>query len=299
MNARHRFGFAAIAGPPNVGKSTLLNRIIGKKISIISRRPQTTRHRILGIKTMQNSQIVFVDTPGLHNDQGKTLNRVINRTAVSSLSDVDLILFMIDYKGWSKSLTDVFRHAQSKDTPIILLINKIDRLKDKTRLLPIIEQSRNIHKFSEIIPISALKLDKSTDFINIIVNHLPVGPPGFPEDQVTDRSQRFFAGELVREQTFTRLGQELPYSIAAEVIRFETNEKGVLCIDVILWVEKSGQKSIVIGKDGHQLKTIGMNARKQMEKSFDKRVYLNLWVKVKKGWGDRAALLHSLGYSDK
>ncbi|WP_423910339.1 GTPase Era [Candidatus Spongiihabitans sp.] len=300
--AHHRFGFATLAGPPNVGKSTLINRIIGQKISIISRRPQTTRHRILGVKTLPEFQIVFVDTPGLHNDQRKnrrnSLDKVINKTAIRSMSDVDVILFMIDYKGWSKSLSEVFRHAKSKNTPVILLINKIDRLKDKSRLLPLIQESKNRHDFVEILPISALKLEPINDFLKTVSRHLPAGPAGFPEDQITDRSEQFLAAELVREQIFMTLGQELPYAIAAEVDKFETNEKGVLCIDIVIWVEKIGQKSIVIGKQGQQLKTIGMNARKQMERSFDKKVYLNLWVKVKKGWADRAALLHSLGYTE-
>lgn len=295
---QHRFGFATLVGAPNVGKSTLLNRIIGQKISIVSRRPQTTRHRILGVKTLPEFQIAFVDTPGLHSDQRKSLNKVINKTAISSMSDVDVLLFMIDYKGWSKSLSDVFNLAEAKNIPIILLINKIDRLKDKSRLLPLIEESKNKYDFVEILPISALKLEPIDDFLKTLSKHLPVGAAGFPEDQITDRSQRFFAAELVREQIFRMLGQELPYAIAAEVDKFEINDRGVLCIDIVIWVEKSGQKSIVIGKDGQQLKAIGMNARKQMEHSFDKRIFLNLWVKVKKGWGDRSALLHSLGYTD-
>jgi len=299
MTSAHRFGFATLAGAPNVGKSTLLNRVIGQKISIISRRPQTTRHRILGVKTLADSQIVFVDTPGLHNDQRKALNKVINRTSISSLSDVDLILFMIDYKGWSKELNEVFASVKSKNVPIILLINKVDRLKDKSRLLPLIEQSRKIHNFLEIVPISALKMHDIDEFLNIVVSHLPEGPAGFPEQQITDRSQKFLASEFVREQTFSCLGQELPYSIATEVTKFELNENDILCIDVVIWVEKSGQKSIVIGKDGHQLKMIGMNARKQMQRSFGEKVFLNLWVKVKKGWADRAALLNSLGYTER
>jgi GTP-binding protein Era len=295
---RHRFGFATLAGAPNVGKSTLLNRIIGQKISIISRRPQTTRHRILGVKTLADSQIVFVDTPGLHTDQKKSLNRVINRTSISSLSDVDLILFMIDYKGWSSSLIEIFDSVRTKNVPVMLLINKVDRLKDKSRLLPLMEESRKIHGFLEIVPVSALKMNDIDDFLHIVASHLPKGPAGFPADQITDRSQKFLASELVREQTFSCLGQELPYSIATEVTKFEMNENEILCIDVVIWVEKAGQKSIVIGKDGQQLKTIGMNARKQMQRSFGKKVFLNLWVKVKKGWADRTALLHSLGYTE-
>ena len=300
MTSQHRFGFVAIAGPPNVGKSTLLNQIIGQKISIISRRPQTTRHRILGIKTLPELQVAFVDAPGLHNNQGKSLNRVINKTALSSLSDVDVILFMIDYKGWSQSLAEVFQRVKvqvkSRAIPVILLINKIDRLKDKSRLLPLIEESKDRHDFAEIVPVSALKLAPLNDFLALVSRHLPIAEAGFPAQQITDRSERFLAGELLREQIFSTLGQELPYCIAAEVGKFATNDQGILCIDIIIWVEKSGQKSIVIGKGGQQLKMIGMNARKQMEISFACKVYLKLWVKVKKGWGDRIALLHSLGY---
>lgn len=299
---QHRFGFATLAGAPNVGKSTLLNQIIGKKISIVSRRAQTTRHRILGVKTLPEFQIVFVDTPGLHivqrKNQQKNLSRIINKTALSSMSDVDLILFMIDYKGWSKSCLAAFKHAQAKNIPIILLINKIDRLKDKTRLLPLIEESKNMHEFAAIMPISALNLEPMNDFLKTLASHIPTGAAGFPEQQITDRSERFMAAELVREQIFMTLGQELPYAIAAEVDKFEINEQDVLCIDIIIWVEKSGQKSIVIGKHGQQLKTIGTSARKQMESAFAKKVYLHLWVKVKKRWADRAALLHSLGYGE-
>ncbi len=298
MPSQHRFGFATLAGPPNVGKSTLLNRIIGQKISIVSRRPQTTRHRILGVKTRPEYQIVFVDTPGLHHEQKKSINKVINKTALSSLSDVDVILFMIDYKGWSKSLTTIFQQVKSSGIPIILLINKIDWLKEKSRLLPLIDESKQHHDFAEIVPISALNMTRTNDFLELVSKHLPTAAAGFPAEQITDRSERFFAAELVREQIFRSLGQELPYSIAAQVDKFAINDKGILCIDIIIWVEKSGQKSIVIGKQGQQLKMIGMNARKQMEKSFDKKVYLNLWVKVKKGWADRAALLYSLGYNE-
>lgn len=297
-HAAHKFGIVALAGPPNVGKSTLINRIIGEKISIISKRPQTTRHRILGIKTRSSSQIVFVDTPGLHSDQNRILNKVIHRTAMSSLSDVDLMLFMIDHNGWSISLEKTFHSVLSKTGRIILLINKIDRQKNKSKLLPLIDQSQGIHKFLEILPISATKLNNESELLDAITKYLPSGPPGYPDDQITDRSDRFLAGEFVREQTYLSLGQELPYSIAAEVIKFETGDNNVIYIDVVLWVDKPGQKSIVIGKDGGQLKIIGSAARRQMEKSFNKKVFLNLWVKVKKGWANRASILQSLGYAE-
>ena len=298
VETEHKFGFVALIGAPNVGKSTLLNKLIGKKVSIISRRPQTTRHRILGIRSQPHYQIAFVDTPGLHSDQKKSLNKVINRTAISSMSDVDIILFLIDYRGWTSNLRGVFQQATARSTPIILLINKIDKLKDKTQLLPLIQESGQIHDFAEVIPVSALKMGKPEEFCQLLASHLPIGPPGFPEHQVTDRSERFLASELVREQTYLILGQELPYSIATKVDMFKKNEKGVLCIDVVIWVEKQGQKLIVIGKNGQQLKKIGTGARRQMEKAFDSKVFLNLWVKVKKGWADHDALLRSLGYAE-
>ncbi len=297
-NSDHRFGFVALVGPPNVGKSTLINKIIGEKISIISRRPQTTRHRILGIKSTENHQIVFVDTPGMHKDQRKNLNRVINRTAISSMSDVDLIVFMTDYKGWDEDLKTIFKPIKSLNCPVILLINKIDQLKDKSQLLPLIESSKSIHSFAEIIPLSALKLDNVDGFLDTISHHLEVGPPGFPSDQISDRSSRFMAAEFIREQVFNFLGQELPYSIATEITKFEVNDKGLLCIDGVIWVEKDGQKSIVIGKKGKQLKHIGTRARVEMEKSFNQKVFLTLWVKVRKGWAENAVLLRSLGYSE-
>lgn len=294
----HRFGFAAIIGAPNVGKSTLLNELVGQKISIISRRAQTTRHRILGIKTEPEYQIVFVDTPGIHSDQKKSLNRVINKTALTSMTDVDLIVFMIDHNGWNSAAVTAFNHAKSKSTPIMLLINKIDKLKDKSQLLPLIDESRKIFDFVQIVPISALKIKDKSSLLSLIVESLPKGEPGFPEEQVTDRSMRFMASELVREQTFLALGQELPYSIAVEIAKFEEADNGLLNVDAVIWVEKPGQKSIAIGKQGGQLKLIGTRARVQMEKMFDQKVFLNLWVKVKKGWGDQEAQLRSLGYSE-
>ena len=300
MAEPHRFGVVALSGPPNAGKSTLLNRIIGEKISIMSRRPQTTRHRILGIKTLANAQLVFVDTPGLQRNPPKPLNRAINRTALNSLSDVDLILFMIDCRGWTPELEKLFALVADKNTPVILLINKIDLLSDRARLLPLMERSAQIHAFKEIIPLSARKLTGLDALLKVITAALPEGAPGFPADQHTDRSQRFLASELVREQTLRLLGRELPYASAVEVTQFQYggDDDRLLSVAVIIWVEKASQKAIVIGRGGRQLKAIGQNARKQMERAFDTRVYLDLWVKVKKGWADNAAMLRALGYME-
>lgn len=298
MSNPHRFGFIALCGAPNVGKSTLLNRIIGEKISIISRRPQTTRHRILGIKTLPNAQLVFVDTPGLHRNQNKGLNRAINRTALNSASDADLIVFMIDYRGWTGELKQLFSQVSNHDSPVILVINKIDRLKDSKQILPLIEKSAEFYPFKEIIPLSVLKQSNLSSFVDTLIAAVPEGEPGFPADQQTDRSQRFLASEFLREQTFRMLGKELPYASAVEVTKFEYKDDQLLNVMATIWVEKSSQKAIIIGKEGKQLKAIAQNARKQMEKSFSVKVYLEVWVKVRKGWADNAVMLRLLGYEE-
>ncbi len=282
MTDHHKFGFAALIGPPNAGKSTLLNQIVGQKISIISRRPQTTWQRILGITTTADYQIAFVDTPGLHDSQHKNLNRQINRVAISVLPDVDIILFMIDQRGWNRQLLRVFDRVKSRNVPVILIINKIDRLKDKSRLLPIMRESGQIHDFREIIPLSALRLDDKDGFLALVAGHLPDGARGFPADQVTDCSDRFMAAELIREQIFVKLREELPYEVMIEVARFEINERDILCIDAVIRVRKNSHKSIMIGKNGNQLRQIGTAARFQLEKTFSRRVFLNLWVRAGK-----------------
>ena len=295
----HRFGFVTLAGPPNAGKSTLINRLVGHKISITSKRPQTTRHRILGIKSRPDAQVVFVDTPGLHHDEGRRLNRMINRTAINSLSEIDLVVFMIDHRGWIPSIVSSFQLVQSRGVPILLVINKIDELKDKTRLLPLIKESSEMYDFVEIIPLSAKKMVDEEAFMDTLVSHLPEGQAGFPEDQISDRSEKFIASELVREQTFHLLGDELPYESAVEVTRFDQEDPHYWKIDMIIWVDKPSQKSIVIGKQGVRLKSIGTRARVEMEKLFNVRIYLNLWVKHRKGWADNANIVRSLGYGEE
>ncbi|MBX2867156.1 MAG: GTPase Era [Acidiferrobacterales bacterium] len=297
--SRHQFGFITLAGPPNAGKSTLLNKLVGQKISIISRRPQTTRHRILGIRTAEDSQLVFVDTPGIHNDEKKNLNKMINRTAINSLSDVDLIVFMIDYKGWTELLERTLKKVTERAVPILLVINKIDALKDKTQLLPLIQKSSRLHAFVDIVPISALTMKDVESFVDVLLKHIPIGPPGFPADQVSDRGDRFLISELVREQTFLLLGNELPYESAVEVTGFDRSDSEFWILDMIIWVEKSSQKSIVIGKGGQQLKLIGQRARYAIEKEFGVRARLNLWVKERKGWADNTNMLRSLGYVEE
>ncbi|MEM7196219.1 MAG: GTPase Era [Pseudomonadota bacterium] len=293
-----RFGFVAIAGAPNVGKSTLLNAMIGQKLAITSRRPQTTRHRILGIRNEDTAQIVFVDTPGLHTDHQKTLNRVINKTAVDSVTDVDVLLFVIDSNGWSRSSETALRFIEDLNVPKILLINKIDRLAKRERLLPIIDDSSNRLKFREIIPVSALKEEGIDTVVAAVIDCLPVGSAGFPQEQITDRSVRFIAAELIREQLFHLLGQELPYESAVEITRFDEADTDRSEIDATIWVEKSGQKAILIGKGGSHIKRIGQQARMQIEQQLDTRVHLQLWVKQRKGWADNLKHLNALGYSE-
>lgn len=294
----HRFGYIALAGIPNVGKSTLLNSLMQQKISIISRRPQTTRHRILGIVSGENYQIAFVDIPGIEPSPKGGLDRVIRKTAMNSLSDVDLILFMIDHKGWHEGSRKALEDVCSISKSVLLVINKIDKLENKAQLLPLIEESGKLHEFVEIIPVQATSLSCPDDFCVKLVPHLPAGGPGFPDEMTTDRTREFQASEFVREQAYLLLGQELPYSISVETTRLETNEKNILNIDATIWVEKASQKSIVIGNQGNMLKRIGTGARLQIEKSFSQRVYLSLWVKVKKSWSDRDMQLMQFGYTE-
>ena len=296
--SEHRFGYVALAGIPNVGKSTLLNSLMQQKISIISRRPQTTRHRILGILSGDNYQIAFVDIPGIEPSPKGGLDRVIRKTAMNSLSDVDLILFMIDHKGWQKGSRKALEDVCSANKPVLLVINKIDKLENKAQLLPLIDESSKLHDFMEIIPVQAINLSHPDNFCIKLVSHLPAGVPGFPDEMTTDRTREFQASEFVREQTYLLLGQELPYSISVETMRFETNEKNILNIDATIWVEKASQKSIVIGSQGNMLKRIGTGARLQIEKSFSQKVYLSLWVKVKKSWSDRDTQLMQFGYTE-
>jgi GTP-binding protein Era len=292
------FGFVAVAGRPNVGKSSLVNRLVGRKVSITSRRPQTTRNRLMGIKTLDSAQIVFVDTPGIHGQQASEINRLINRTATSSLDDVDLILMMISATGWKRDDDLVYQKAAAAGAPIILAINKCDLLDRRERLLPFLDEVSKRGSFREIVPISVKSGYNLDHLLEVIVSRLPEGEPGFPHDQHTDRGHRFLAGELVREKMFRLLGQEIPYSSAVEVTRFDVDEHDMLRVEATIWVEKPGQKAIVIGRQGASLKRIGQRAREEMERTFGCKVYLGLWVKVRKGWTENAGVLKSLGYGE-
>jgi len=292
-------GYIAIIGRPNVGKSTLINRVLEQKLCITSRRPQTTRHRILGIKTDKDSQLIYVDTPGLHSDDKRAMNRYMNRAAASSIDDVDVILFVVDGMNWTNEDEAVLeRLKKNAKSPVILVINKIDKLADKEMLLPQIEKLSAEYDFANVLPISARKGVNVEQLETEIKKLMPEGELIFPEDQLTDRSSRFLAAELVREKLFRHLGQELPYSITVEIEQFDDEDK-LYRIGAVIYVERDGQKSIVIGKNGELLKSVGKDARLEMQSLFGKKVFLRLWVKVREGWGDNERMLKNLGYSDE
>ena len=292
-------GYVAIIGRPNVGKSTLINRVLGQKLCITSRRPQTTRHRILGIKTEENSQLIYVDTPGLHIDGKRAMNRYLNRAAASSIDDVDVILFVVDGLNWTEEDEQVLERLKSNaNSPVILVLNKIDKLSDKDMLLPHIERLATKYNFAKVLPISARK-GLNVDELEIEVKQfVPEGELIFPEDQFTDRSSRFLAAELVREKLFRMLGQELPYSLTVEIEQYKQEDK-LLRIGAVIYVERGGQKAIVIGKKGELLKAVGREARIDMESLFESKVFLELWVKVRDGWSDNERMLKNLGYNDE
>jgi len=290
-------GFVALIGRPNVGKSTLLNHLLGQKISITSRKPQTTRHRLLGIKTVDDAQIVYVDTPGLHSGVDKALNRYMNSTVSSVIKDVDLILFLLDGLKWTPEDALVLEHLKNTRTPVLLLINKIDKINTRDELLPHIGKMASLYNFAEIVPISALKGKNIPQLEATIIKHLPKGVHLFPEDQLTDKNARFLAAEFVREKITRQMGDELPYEVAVEIEEFKYDNK-ILHISALILVEREGQKRILIGKQGGSLKLIGAEARREMETLFDTKVMLNLWVKVRSGWSDDERALKSLGYGD-
>ncbi len=297
MNADYLSGFVALIGRPNTGKSTLLNRLVGQKVSITSRRPQTTRHRILGIKTGEREQVVYVDTPGLHASEGNMMSRYLNRAASGSLEGVDCVLLLMTAGGWQEQDEPALMHARRQTCPVILVINKIDKQKDHTKFLPLMEGAREKMTFAEIIPLSAHTGAGVDDLERTIRRYLPAHAPYFPAEQLSDRSDRFMATELIREQIFRLLGKEVPYATAVEIQEFK-HEPKLIRIEATIWVEKDGQKAIVIGNKGERMKEIGRNARLAMQTAFGSKVYLGLWVKVRAGWSDDARVLRSLGYGD-
>ncbi len=292
-------GFIAIVGRPNVGKSTLLNKILGQKISITSRKPQTTRHRIMGVDTDGDYQAIYVDTPGLHIEEKRAINRLMNRAANSSLSDVNLVFFLVDGTHWTKDDEMVLTKLQKSNFPVVLCVNKVDNVQDRNEVMLHMADMSKKMDFVDVVPISA-KQGKNIDVLRKHVrDHLPVATHHFPEEYVTDRSQRFMASEIVREKLMRFTGEELPYSVTVEIERFDYNpETDGFHINALILVERNGQKKMVIGKGGEKIKTIGREARLDMEELFGRKVYLETWVKVKSGWADDERALRSLGYID-
>ncbi len=288
-------GFVAIIGQPNVGKSTLLNRILGQKLSITSRRPQTTRHQILGIKNVDQAQIVFVDTPGMHGKEKRALNRYLNRTANTSLVGVDVIIWVVDSLTWHEFDAVIIEKLKQAKSPVILAINKTDQLKSKALVLPFLDAAKNRFEFNELIPISALKGNNLDVLERKITELLPNGSSIFPEDMITDRPEKFRVSEMIREKLVRRLCHELPHALTVIIERFEKKRSLIHIVAVIL-VEREGQKVIVIGRNGENLKAVGQQAREDIEGMLEAKVFLDLWVKVKRGWSDNERSLNSLGY---
>jgi GTP-binding protein Era len=291
----HRCGLVAVVGRPNVGKSTLINAVMGRKVSIVTAKPQTTRHRILAVHTGADAQIIFVDTPGLHRKAGKAMNRLMNRTAASALADADVVLFVSDATHWTVEDDDVLRRLKSCRAPVIALLNKVDKVHPKEELFAALETMSERHDFAEIVPISAHKRDNLDQLMAIIPGYLPESPPLFPEDMHTDRSPDFHAAEIIREKLTLLLHQELPYGLTVQVERYLTEASGV-SINAIIWVERDSQKGIVVGKNGGVLKKIGRSARLEIAEQLHRPVHLELWVKVKSNWADNEKDLLSLGY---
>ncbi len=297
MTARTRAGHAALLGRPNVGKSTLLNRLIGQKLSITAPKPQTTRHVISGIQTLPEAQIVYVDTPGLHRQNRRALNRYLNRAAASVLGYVEVVVFLIEALRWTEEDQEILRRLADYSGPVVLAVNKVDRVADKPRLLPFLQEMAGRRTFAEVVPLAALKGDNVAALEQVIVRLLPVGEFLFPADQITTISERFLAAELVREKLTRLLREELPYALTVEIERFV--EEGRLArIHAVIWVERESQKGIVIGEGGATLREVGRQAREELERLFDRRIYLETWVKVREGWSDDERALRSLGYAD-
>ena len=293
-----RCGMVSIVGRPNVGKSTLMNHLIGQKVSITSRKPQTTRHRIHGIHTRDHYQIIFADTPGIHTGQDRAFNRAMNDAAVSTLSGVDVVCMMVDGLKWTPADEHVLSLLpQHPEMPVLLIINKVDSLDDKAQLLPHIETLNERYPFDAVVPVSALREQNLEALEKALVERLPEGEFWYDEDQLTDRSLRFMAAEIIREKVVRQLGQEVPHQVSVEVELWEDGPR-VTEISAAILVERRGQKKILIGDKGERIKQIGTQAREDIERLIERRVMLNLWVKIKAGWSDDARALRSLGYDE-
>ncbi|MEO9653770.1 GTPase Era [Marinomonas sp.] len=291
-------GYVAIVGRPNVGKSTLLNHILGQKLSITSRKPQTTRDQILGVKTEDHVQAIYVDTPGLHLGETKAINRFMNKTASAALKDVDVVLFVVDADRWTEEDESVLQKVKYASCPVILVVNKVDQLEQQDSLLPRLANLSERMAFAQVVPISALRNKNLDRLERLVTGYIPEGMPFYPEDQITNRSSRFLAAEIVREKITRQLGQEVPYEVAVQIEEF-VYEGSVIHISALILVERNGQKRIIIGDRGEKIKLIGKEARIDMEELFQQKVMLNLWIKIRSGWSDDERALASLGYQEE
>lgn len=297
--ADYRCGYVALVGRPNVGKSTLMNRILGQKVSIVTAKPQTTRQRVAGIKTTPQGQVIYLDTPGIHAAAGRALNRYMNRIAQASMQDVDLVLFLIEAARWTPQDEYVAKALTATSVPVVLVVNKIDLVPDKARLLTFLHKEVDTARFARVLLVAAGKGKGKgiADLEATVMQFLPFSRPFYDADQFTDRSERFLAAELLREQLMQRLHQELPYALTVEIEEFK-RERGLLRIAAVIWVEREGQKQIVIGKGGQVLKQVGSGARKELQDLFGEKVMLRTWVKVSPNWSDSEKVLQHLGFDD-
>jgi GTP-binding protein Era len=293
----YRCGYVALVGRPNVGKSTLMNRVLGQKLSIVTAKPQTTRQRIAGIKTTDRGQVIYIDTPGIHLAAKSALNRYMNRIARASFQDVDLVLFLVEAGRWTRQDEHVARTLADASVPVMLVVNKIDLLQDKSELLAFLDQQAKSGRFAEVFLVAARSGDGVDSLEDRVLEALPFSRPFYDEDQFTDRSERFLAAELIREQLMLRLHQELPYALTVEIEEFRRDD-GLLRIGAVIYVERKGQKQIVIGKRGDVLKQVGTRARHALQELFDEKVFLRLWVKVSRDWSDNERALKQFGYED-
>jgi len=292
--AEFRCGFAALVGRPNVGKSTLLNALVGQKVSIVTPRPQTTRHRILGLAQLPDAQIAFVDTPGLHSQAKRALNKAMNRTAAAALDEADLVVLVVEALVWNDEDELVLKRIARAGRPTLVAVNKVDRVRPRERLLPYLADLDRRHAFLGLVPVSALKQQNLDDLRRAIAARLPVSPPLFPDGELTDRGLAFRIAEMIREKLTLELNQEVPYGVAVEVERL-AEEDGQLTVDAAIWVDRDGQKPIVIGAKGERLKRVGTSARLALNGLLGRRLHLNLWVKVRENWADNAKALRELG----
>ena len=290
-----RCGFIAVVGRPNVGKSTLINTILGSKVSIVTPKPQTTRHRILGVDSHEDYQAIYIDTPGIHRKAAKAMNRLMNRTAANALVDADLVLFMTEANRWTPEDQDVLERLETVTAPVVALLNKIDKVHPKEALLEALAEMSARREFAEVMPITARRRDNVVTLCELVPGYLPESEPLFPREMITDRSENFHAAEIVREKLTLALRQEIPYGLTVQIERFERDAQGV-AINAIIWVERDSQKGIVVGKGGSLLKKVGRAARLDLKERLGKPVHLELWVKVKDNWADSEQDLLRLGY---